>query len=73
MIAHTGQIVDASFVECPKQRNSREENEKIKAHETVEGWNKAKRCQKISMELLKKGVFVTLAIKITSVLIENQS
>lgn len=46
LIAHTGQIVDASFVECPKQRNSREENEKIKAHETVEGWNKAKRCQK---------------------------
>ena len=40
-----------------RQRNSREENEKIKAHETVEGWNKAKRCQKISMGAgLKRGV-----------------
>lgn len=46
LIAHSGQIVDASFVECPKQRNSREENQKIKAHEIVEGCNKAKRSQK---------------------------
>lgn len=30
LIVHEGKIVDASFVEVPKQRNSREENEQIK-------------------------------------------
>lgn len=30
-------IVDASFVKCPKQRNSREDNQKIKEGEKVEG------------------------------------
>ncbi len=39
-------IVDASLVECPKQRNSREDNQKIKEGEKVEGWNKTKRSQK---------------------------
>lgn len=56
LIAHSGQIVDASFVECPKQRNSREENQKIKAHEIVEGWNKAKRSQKdVDVTWTRKG------------------
>ena len=32
--ARKGQIVDASFVDAPRQRNSREENEQIKAGET---------------------------------------
>jgi transposase, IS5 family len=30
LIAHEGKIVDASFVNVPRQRNSREENQKIK-------------------------------------------
>ena len=30
IIAHTGTIVDATFVDAPKQRNTREENKKIK-------------------------------------------
>jgi IS5 family transposase len=30
VMAHSGSIVDASIVEAPKQRNSREENELIK-------------------------------------------
>lgn len=34
--ARRGQIVDASFVEAPKQRNSREENDQIKRGETPE-------------------------------------
>ena len=34
--ARKGQIVDASFVQAPKQRNTREENAKIKAGETPE-------------------------------------
>ncbi len=38
-LAMGGQIVDASIVPVPKQRNSREENEAIKAGKTPEGWN----------------------------------
>lgn len=37
-IVHEGKMVDASFVEVPRQRNSREENAKIKAGEEVEEW-----------------------------------
>ena len=36
-IARKGQIVDASFVTAPRQRNSREENDAIKKGETPEG------------------------------------
>ena len=34
--AQKGQIVDASFVDVPRQRNSREENAQLKAGETPE-------------------------------------
>jgi hypothetical protein len=37
-IARGGQIVDATIVSAPKQHNSREENEPIKAGKTPEGW-----------------------------------
>ena len=37
-IARKGQIVDASFVAAPRQRNSRDENEAIKNGETPEAW-----------------------------------
>jgi len=37
-IARKGQIVDASFVTAPRQRNSRDENAAIKKGETPEGW-----------------------------------
>lgn len=46
MIAHQGQIVDASFVEAPKQRNHRDENKRIKKGETPEEWSENKRRQK---------------------------
>ena len=46
LIAHKGQIVDASFVETPKQRNNREENKQIKEGKVPEEWNKNKRAQK---------------------------
>jgi IS5 family transposase len=36
--ARSGQMIDATFVEVPRQRNSREENAKIKAGESPEGW-----------------------------------
>ena len=38
LIVHEGKIVDASFVEVPKQRNSRDENKQIKDGETPAAW-----------------------------------
>jgi IS5 family transposase len=38
--AHKGQIVDASFVEVPRQRNTRDENEEIKNGQTPKEWEK---------------------------------
>jgi hypothetical protein len=48
-VARAGQMIDATFVEVPRQRNRREENAKIKAGEIPEGDDaeaKAKRSQK---------------------------
>jgi IS5 family transposase len=47
-IARGGQIVDATIVSAPIQRNSRSENEAIKAGKTPEGWQEkpAKNAQK---------------------------
>ena len=47
-LAMGGQIIDASIVPVPKQRNSRDENARIKEGETPEGWENqpAKRSQK---------------------------
>ncbi len=42
-LAMGGQIVDASIVPVPKQRNTREENEAVKAGRTPKGWNKKPR------------------------------
>jgi transposase, IS5 family len=38
MFARKGQMVDATFVEVPRQRNSRGDNATIKAGEVPEGW-----------------------------------
>ena len=46
-VARKGQIVDATIVRVPIQRNTREENEAIKAgNPPVENWSDAKKCQK---------------------------
>ncbi len=47
-LAMGGQIIDASIVAVPKQRNSRNENARIRAGKTPEDWEKqpAKRSQK---------------------------
>ena len=37
-VARAGQMIDATFVEVPRQRNSREENAGIKAGEPPEAW-----------------------------------
>jgi IS5 family transposase len=38
-VAKAGQMVDATFLEAPRQRNSREENAKVKADEEPDGWD----------------------------------
>ena len=49
-VARAGQMIDATFVEVPRQRNSREENAQVKAGETPGEWQapsaKAKLSQK---------------------------
>ena len=40
MITHTGTIIDATFVDAPRQRNSRDENKQVKAGEVPEEWKK---------------------------------
>lgn len=44
--AQKGQIVDANIVRVPIQRNSREENEDIKAGKPIASWDEPKRRQK---------------------------
>lgn len=39
-LAMGGQMIDATIVAAPKQRNSREESEAVKAGKTPEGWEK---------------------------------
>jgi IS5 family transposase len=39
-IARGGQMVDATIVPVPKQRNSRDENDDVKAGKTPEAWKK---------------------------------
>lgn len=45
-VARQGQMVDATFVSVPRQRNRREENAQIKAGEIPTGWPVAKARQK---------------------------
>lgn len=46
LITHTGTIVDATFVDAPRQRNTREENQTIKSGSVPEEWAEHKLCQK---------------------------
>src|SRR3954471_2006501 len=46
IIVHQGKLVDASIVEVPIQRNSREENKELKEGNVPEGWEKHKLRQK---------------------------
>jgi len=44
--ARRGQIIDASIVEAPRQRNSRQENQQIKAGQRPQDWSEQKKRQK---------------------------
>lgn len=46
IVTHKGTIVDATFVDAPKQRNTREENKRIKEGDVPEDWSEHKRRQK---------------------------
>ena len=46
VFAKSGSIIDATIVEVPKQRNSREENAKIKAGYVPVDWDENKSCHK---------------------------
>lgn len=44
--AKSGQMIDATFIEVPRQRNSREENAQIKAGKTPDGWDAPEQARK---------------------------
>lgn len=50
MITHKGTIVDATFVDAPRQRNSRDENKKIKNGEIPEEWQKPENAHKFAQK-----------------------
>ena len=47
LITRRGTIVDATFVEAPRQRNSREENKQIKDGEVPDEWKKEENANKL--------------------------
>lgn len=47
LITHTGTIVDATFVEAPRQHNHHDENDEIKQGKTPEEWKKPENIHKL--------------------------
>ena len=47
VISNTGTIVDATFVEAPRQRNTRDENKQIKEGSVPEDWKKPENIHKL--------------------------
>jgi IS5 family transposase len=50
VVKREGSLVDATFVEVPRQRNSREENAKIKKGETPEEWKAPENASKLEQK-----------------------
>ncbi len=72
--AKQGQIVDASIVAAPRQRNSREENRQIKEGQTPEDWQDAKNGKKMLMLAgPKRTVKPTMAIRTMWILMSSTS
>ncbi|MEI6950796.1 IS5 family transposase [Paraflavisolibacter sp. H34] len=56
LIVNKGKIIDASIVEVPVQRNSREENDQVKGGDIPEEWDEKKRSHKdTDARWVKKG------------------
>jgi len=50
VITRSGSIVDATFVDAPRQRNTREENKTIKEGKIPEEWEKAENAHKLAQK-----------------------
>jgi len=50
VVKREGSLVDATFVDVPKQRNRREENKKIKSGEIPEEWQKPENVNKLEQK-----------------------
>ena len=50
LVKREGSLIDATFVDAPKQRNSREENAKIKSGEIPEEWQRAENVNKLEQK-----------------------
>ena len=50
LITHKGTIIDATFVDVPRQRNSRDENKKIKEGEVPEEWKNPENAHKLAQK-----------------------
>ena len=64
--ARGGQIIDATLVSVPKQRNSREDNKEIKANRLPDGWYESpKRLQQkdLVVRWVKKMISITMVIR----------
>ena len=64
--ARGGQIIDATLVPVPKQRNRREGNKEIKANRLPDGWNESpKRLQQIDLDArwVKKMISITMVTR----------
>ena len=66
LVARGRQIIDATLVPVPKQRNSREVNKEIKANRVPYEWNESpKRLQQRDLDAswLKKMISITMVIR----------
>ena len=50
LITHTGTIIDATFVDVPRQRNHHDENKKIKNGDIPEDWKKPENAPKLAQK-----------------------
>ena len=50
LITHTGTIIDATFVDAPKQRNHHDENKTIKEGKVPEEWEKPENAHKLAQK-----------------------
>ena len=72
--ARGGQIIDATLVPVPKQRNSREENKEIKANRLPDGWNDSPRrlqSKNLDARWVKKMTSITMVIRTAFALMLN--
>ena len=66
--ARGGQIIDATLVPVPKQRNSRQENKEIKANYLPDGWNESpKQLQQKYLDTFWVKIMISITMVIRTV------